>query len=47
MRRQRRVLLRQKLSSGIENGKDAKVLRFLLDLLGRFAQKAGFGLGRR
>lgn len=47
MRRQRRVLLRRELSAGVENGKDAKVLRFLLDLLGRFAQKTGFGLGRR
>ena len=46
MRRQRRVPLRRGLA-GVENGKDAKVLRFLLDLLGRFAQKTGFGLGRR
>ena len=47
MRNLRRVLLRRELSAVVGNGKDAKALRFLLDLLGRFAQKVGFGLRRR
>ena len=47
MRNLRRVLLSRGLSAVVGNDKDAKALRFLLDLLGRFDQKAGFGLRRR
>lgn len=47
MRKQQRFLFPQGLPTGVENGKEAKALRFLLDLPGRFAQKAGFGLRRR
>lgn len=47
MRKQQRFLFPQGLPTGVENGKNAESLRFLLDLLGRFAQKVNFGLGRR